>query len=70
MRDSHSDSAIEQQEQDSWMRELSRVYAYLEPRISPDDRPIVLRAFGLPEPIQPVDYPQMPLGWNGDEDGQ
>jgi len=39
----------EQQIQDGWQRELSRIYAYIEPRLAPDDRALVLRAFGLDE---------------------
>lgn len=35
--------------QDGWQRELARIYAYIEPRLAPDDRALVLRAFGLDE---------------------
>ncbi len=45
----YDSSGEEQQTQDGWQRELSRIYAYIEPRLAPDDRALVLRAFGLDE---------------------
>lgn len=59
-------SDYHQEQRDPWERELSRVYAYLERHIPPDDQPLVRKAFGLP--VLLTDPRQIEMAVIGDQE--
>ena len=69
MRDSHSDSAIEQMQQEEVQRDIKQVVdlACMGRQLTETQQALLRWATGIQEPKQPLDFPQMPLGYGEGE---